>query len=355
MSSVHPTLRASRPVHLGQCQIVRPVRRQRAARPDDVQAGYLPPQATDLHPAKIRGLKIDAEVLKLGNSIGVDRISGNADVDKVRCFGLPHDRYLQILTLHPEAFCDPRSCHLQVCIRRTGGNAPAWCRTRALALINHFNPFWAPVRRVGAGGPAGCLDAPVGPLGILADRGADSEDLNSKNDVALREACGVRVSWGYLKQSIDRRPFPCRKRIASKEIRSSSATLPTSCGRAASPTMSCICEPAHRSACAAIGSRDRIHHQRARFVPCSARSSRGLDDRTNTQRGVWYGSQGPQRFVIGRTLAELSSRLTHFLSVGHPVSPAPNRVPSGIAMRGRAIHPSGCAGRPLQFSSSRSV
>jgi hypothetical protein len=31
---------------------------------------------------------------------------------------------------------------------------------------------------------------------------------------------------------------------------------------------------------------------------------------TNTQRGVWYGSQGPQRIVIGRSLAEFSSRLT---------------------------------------------
>lgn len=49
-------------------------------------------------------------------------------------------------------------------------------------------------------------------------------------------------------------------------------------------------------------------------------------NKTNTQRGVWYGSQGPQRIVIGRSLAEFSSR---FVSIRRPTSTA------GLAIQGR--------------------
>lgn len=38
-------------------------------------------------------------------------------------------------------------------------------------------------------------------------------------------------------------------------------------------------------------------------------------------RGVWYGSQGPQREVIGLPLAELSSRLTLHSAAGVPIPP----------------------------------
>lgn len=43
---------------------------------------------------------------------------------------------------------------------------------------------------------------------------------------------------------------------------------------------------------------------------CAHTPHHGGDGLTsNTQRGVWYGSQGPQRIVIGRSLAEFNSRL----------------------------------------------
>jgi hypothetical protein len=56
-----------------------------------------------------------------------------------------------------------------------------------------------------------------------------------------------------------------------------------------------------------------------------ARRYSSMNENPEYPRGVWYGSQGPQRSVIGRTLrsdtgeAELSSRLVSFPFTLSPV------------------------------------
>lgn len=76
--------------------------------------------------------------------------------------------------------------------------------------------------------------------------------------------------------------------------------------------------------------------------------------RTNTQRGVWYGSQGPQRSVIGRTLAVFSTRLVMTapaLMPGHQFSSGSDlgiHQPGSIG-QGRARERATCPGFAARF------
>jgi hypothetical protein len=57
---------------------------------------------------------------------------------------------------------------------------------------------------------------------------------------------------------------------------------------------------------------------------------------TNTQRGVWYGSQGPQRIVIRRSLAEHSSRLVPFSTNPKRSKRNPATAQANAGLRGAA-------------------
>lgn len=171
---------------------------------------------------------------------------------------------------------------------------------------------------------------------------ADAHDRRHQPQIRIagcsyhcRPLCGVCASCPNHSRGAFARQNHLRNICSLNRNSAPSAAPPSACGRITRLKSS------RRALASAFGMPIRCCAATAGFQ--RRRSWHSTKSSSDTQRGVWYGSQGPQRIVIGRSLAEFSSRLVMKAGAPMPRHLFSWRGNLGRAARGSAFRKIACA------------